>query len=274
MERSCERAVALGLPAIAFTEHVDFTHWAVEPARAAELPAHLRSRLGGGLLFPPDLDLAGYLGCVDRCRRRFPGLRIRTGAEVGEPHWHDRRVRALVADGGFDLVLGSLHSLPGPGRPWLVDHLYPSRPAAEVVRDYLGELLRMVETGGGFAALAHIDYPVRRWPAEAGRYDPLRFEEEHRAVLRTLAGTGRALEVNTRVPLAPQVLRWWYEVGGGAVCFGSDAHEPSAVASGFAEAARTAEAAGFRPGRHPLDFWLRARRADRPAAGRLTPAWP
>jgi histidinol-phosphatase (PHP family) len=255
MERSCEQAVALGLPAIAFTEHVDFTHWVVE---AAEVPPHLRSRLAGGRLLPPDLDVAGYLECVDRCRRKFRGLRIRTGAEIGEPHWHPDQVRELVAAGSFDLVLGSLHSLPAPARPRLVDHLAFSRPA-ELVRDYLHELRRMIESGGGFAVLAHIDYPIRHWPAAAGRYDPRRLEEEHRAVLRALAGTGRALEVNTRVPLSPQVVRWWYEVGGEAVSFGSDAHEPSAVASGFAEAARMAEAAGFRPGRDRYDFWLRAR---------------
>ena len=27
MEQTCRRAVALGLPAVAFTEHVDFTEW-------------------------------------------------------------------------------------------------------------------------------------------------------------------------------------------------------------------------------------------------------
>jgi histidinol-phosphatase (PHP family) len=260
MERSCERAQALGLPSIAFTEHADFTDWTVGPERVAELPEHLRSRVAGGRLLPPALDLAGYLACVDRCRSRFPGLTILTGIEVGEPHWHADRVAGLLAAGPVDRLLGSLHSLPTGGRLRLVDDLYQTRPAAEVVRDYLAELLRMVEAGGEFAALAHIDYPVRYWPAAAGPYRPDELAGEHRAVLRALAGSGRALEVNTTVPLPEQVLRWWYEVGGEAVCFGSDAHEPSLVARGFAAAAALAEACGFRPGRHPYDFWRRAGR--------------
>jgi histidinol-phosphatase (PHP family) len=260
MVRSCERAQALGLPSIAFTEHADFTHWSVEPADVAALPEHLRPRVAGGRLVPPALDLAGYLECVDRCRSRFPGLRVRSGVEVGEPHWHPGRVGELLGSGGVDRVLGSLHTLRVRDQLRMVDDLYGERPPLEVVRDYLAELLRMVDSGGGFAVLAHIDYPVRSWPDPAGRYDPRELADEHRAVLRALAGTGRALELNTTVPLPAPVLRWWYEEGGGAVCFGSDAHQPSDVAREFAAAAALASACGFRPGRHPDDFWRRTGR--------------
>jgi histidinol-phosphatase (PHP family) len=242
MERSCERALALGLPSIAFTEHADYTPW----TRA------------DGRLEPPELDVAGYLACVQRCRDRFPGLRILSGVEVGEPHWHRTRVEALTGGGGFDRVLGSLHSAEARGEFRLVDDLYGVRRAGQVVRDYLGEALRMVESGADFAVLAHIDYPIRYWPESAGPYDPRSFRSEYRSVLRALARTGRALEVNTTVPLHPEVVRWWYEEGGEAVSFGSDAHEPSRVAGGFAEAGAMVEAAGFRPGRHPHDFWVRS----------------
>jgi histidinol-phosphatase (PHP family) len=51
MERSCARAVGLGLPSVAFTDH---------------------------------------------CRDKFPGLRILSGAELGEPHWHPDQVRAVL----------------------------------------------------------------------------------------------------------------------------------------------------------------------------------
>ena len=53
-----------------------------------------------------------------------------------------------------------------------------------------------------------------------------------------------------------EFVRWWREEGGRAVCFGSDAHRPDLVATGFAGAAAMVEAVGFRPGRHPHDHWL------------------
>ena len=47
-------------------------------------------------------------------------------------------------------------------------------------------------------------------------------------MFRALAGTGRALEVNTSSPLASvDQVRWFREEGGEAVSFGSDAHQPS-----------------------------------------------
>jgi histidinol-phosphatase (PHP family) len=126
------------------------------------------------------------------------------------------------------------------------------------MRDYLAGVAAMVSTNGMFVALAHIDYPVRSWPTEkAGPFDPTAFEEEFRHALRATAQSGRALEINTRLPLHATILAWWYEEGGDAITFGSDAHLPALVGHGFTEAAQMAEAHGFRPGDHPYDLWGR-----------------
>jgi histidinol-phosphatase (PHP family) len=77
-------------------------------------------------------------------------------------------------------------------------------------------------------------------------------------VFRALAGTGRALEVNTTSPLASvDQVRWFFEEGGEAVSFGSDAHSAEAVGQRFDLAVDVVEAAGFRPGRDRFDFWRR-----------------
>jgi histidinol-phosphatase (PHP family) len=257
MERSCARAVALGLPSIAFTEHADFTAWVVDPEVRARLqPATAAWLLPDGRFRPPPLDAPAYLACVQRCRELFPGLRILSGTELGEPHWHEEPVRALLGTGTFDRVLGSVHSLELAGTR-IVDFLFDRAEPAYLVKAYLAEALRMVKSAAPFAVLAHVDYPVRHWPEEAGPFDPVLFEDEYRAVLAALAGSGRALEANAAVPLPPVIMRWWYEAGGEALVFGSDAHDPSDVAERFADLAAAAEAAGFHPGRHPHDFWRR-----------------
>jgi histidinol phosphatase-like PHP family hydrolase len=51
-------------------------------------------------------------------------------------------------------------------------------------------------------ACSHIDYPVRYRPTgQAGPFDPEAFEEKFRHALRATARSGRALEINTRLPL-------------------------------------------------------------------------
>lgn len=258
MERSCAKAVELGLPAIAFTEHVDHTVWTAA-LDALDGDDHLATLVApDGLLTPSEFDASGYLEAIETCRERFPSLRILSGLELGEPHWHAAAIAKVLGAGHFDRVLGSLHCLPDGDRFAEPPGLYGHRAAAEVVRQYLAEVARLVTDSDVFSVLAHVDYPIRSWPVqEAGPFELSAFEAEFRHALRATAQSGRALEINTRIPLHSTLVTWWHEEGGEAVTFGSDAHEPSAVARGFRDAAAMAEAHGFRPGRHPYDFWPR-----------------
>ena len=255
MAETCRRAVDLGLPAVAFTEHVDLTPWTVRAGELDDFP-HLRRYETAGLeVVPPTFDADGYLAAVERCRDLFPGLRIVTGVEFGEPHRFPAQAAELLGGHRFDRVLGSLHCLPMGERFYEVGGLYFDRPPGEVLREYLAEIPRLVAGDDRFEVLAHIDYAVRSWPADGPAFEVGEFEEEFRHALRSLAG--RALEVNTRRRPIPEIVRWWREEGGAAISFGSDAHTPAGLAHGFAEAAAMVEAHGFRPGRHAHDLWRR-----------------
>jgi len=264
MEGSCARAVELGLPAIAFTEHVDCTRWVIAPKVRAQMDERFAALVRpDGRFEAPPLAVDGYLACLRECRERFPGLRILAGVELEAPHWYPDQVTAILKRVDGERVLGALHTVEVGGEPWPIEDLLgPFAPEGmtpeRAMREYLAEALRMVESSSPFAVLAHIDYPVRHWPEPAGPFDPAAFEEEYCVVLRALASSGRALEVNTTVPLGPEIVRWWHEAGGEAVSFGSDSHSPSRVGRRFAEAAAMVEAQGFRPGNLPHDLWCRS----------------
>src|ERR1700694_3360205 len=102
MERSCERALEIGLPALAFTEHADFVtiHKDQHPVE------------------------------IERCRAKFKGLRILSGVELGEPHWFPDETAAVMGAGKLDRVLGSIHCVRLDGE--VVDaSQFQSRPPAE-----------------------------------------------------------------------------------------------------------------------------------------------
>ncbi|WP_245160188.1 PHP domain-containing protein [Blastococcus sp. CT_GayMR20] len=251
MRRACERAVALGLPAIAFTEHLDFTVWHEDDAATSQglVDRHPAHQL--------PIDVEGYFAELEECRGRFPDLRILSGVETGEPHLFEASVADHLARSPVDRILGSLHSLELDGRLVGVGRLLYVDPDT-TMRRYLAEIVRMIETSDVFQVLAHVDFPRRYWPGGTDRYVEKTYEEEYRAVFRALASTGRALEVNTSSPLASvDQVRWFHEEGGQAVSFGSDAHAPAAVGQRFDLAVDVVEAAGFRPGRDRLDFWRR-----------------
>jgi len=251
MRRACEKAVHSGLPAIAFTEHLDFTVWDPDDRATDEgLVERHASRHA-------DIDVQGYFAELAEVRDRFPELRILSGVETGEPHLFKASVAGYLRNAPVDRVLGSLHSLAKDGRLYGVGHLL-WQDEDGTMRRYLAELVDMIESSAVFQVLAHVDFPRRYWPGGTHRFVEKDYEEEYRAVFRALATTGRALEINTSSPLASaDQIRWFHEEGGGAVSFGSDAHNPSAVGQKFDLAVDVVEAAGFRPGRDRFDFWRR-----------------
>ena len=244
MERSCGRALELGLPAIAFTEHAEW-----ETVHEGQ----------------HSVDIAGYHEAVARCRAKFKELRILSGVEFGEPHWHPEETARVIAAGPLERVLGSIHVVHLGGD--VVDasqfRFRPEAEHAKAVREYFHEVLALVESTQPFEILAHIDYSKRYWPASLAPYREEDFEEELRAILVALVRRGAVLEANTtrgeegKLCPGPTVLRWWHEVGGAAVSFGSDAHEPDKIAASFEQAAQMVEAAGFKPAADPLAFWRR-----------------
>lgn len=252
MELECRSAIERGIPAVAFTEHVDFTQWA-----AGDRPDSLKVGERPGVA---PLDIAGYSADISRCRDMFPQLRILSGIEAGEPHYFPASVAGVLDAGRFERVLGSLHAIPLQGKlEWVNAELFELIDPFELMDRYFTDMVTLVEGCDLFTVLAHCDYPRRYWPHDrAGAYHEAHFEEHYRTVFRGLAGSGRALEINTRSPLASvELIRWWWEEGGDAVSYGSDAHAPARVGDAFDVAVDIVEAAGFRPGRDRYDFWRR-----------------
>lgn len=259
MEATCARAVRLGLPAISFTEHLDVGAWQPPPGGWSFTGA-VRGRLDDhGRFLSEPLEVQAYVEEVERCRHLFPDLRIRCGVELSEGHWYPAAV-AEVLRWGFERVVGSLHALPDLEHPGDVVEMRGAvvqRGVLGAVTAYLDEAALMAASDAPFDVLGHLDYPLRYWSRDAGPVPWDDLEERVRHVLRVLAGTGRALEVNTRRPLELLVVRWWREAGGGAVAFGSDAHEPGALAARWREVADAVTSAGFRPAADPTALWVR-----------------
>ena len=195
MVRSCEQAIAAGLPAIAFTEHLEFTVGGAGDAIVAIATDH---RWWGRI---KPLDVTGYMASIEDCRQRFPGLRIWSGVEAGEPHLFGASAGSIVGGHAFDRVLGSLHAVPFRGRLVAADALFGVMPDGDAMRYYFAELVALIEGSDLFQVLAHLDFPRRYWPKGAHRYREEPFEEEYRVALRALASSGRVLEINTKTPL-------------------------------------------------------------------------
>ena len=124
MRKACERAVDLGLPAIAFTEHLDFTDWLDDDRASTD------GLLGRHPAHQLPIDVEGYFAELTDVRERFPQLRIWSGVETGEPHLFAASVGAHLRDSPVDRILGSLHSLDLDGHLVGVGRVLYSDPDA------------------------------------------------------------------------------------------------------------------------------------------------
>ncbi len=135
----CERAVAIGLPAVVFTEHFDFDD--VWRTTRDDLMPHQQS-----LLDPDGISGHRHWRCRVTSRASTvavvdsPELTILTGVEFGQPHLFGHRAAELVDLSTFDRVNGSLHTLKVGDDRYEPNTLFRMWPADDVMRAYLEEI--------------------------------------------------------------------------------------------------------------------------------------
>ncbi len=233
MSAVCETAIARGMREIAFTDHVDYG--------PDDLPNYFRP--------------VEYLAEIERCRARYGDrLTIRAGLEIGEPHIFAQELEAILAVGEFDLVLGSAHYADVLQCAWKLRFF--EQPLRQAYEAYFRQTVRLAAEGD-FDVLTHLDL-VKRDAHKFGKaYDgPEPYADLIRAALRSIVERGKGIEINTSslykgkgmAETCPslEILRWYRELGGEILTFGSDAHTPDKIGAHFDVAVDMARSVGFR----------------------------
>lgn len=229
-----ENAYQRGLQGLSVTDHFECDCW--------EEDAYLMRQKQSSL------DVA-------KTRAAFRNRLILThGIELGNPHHSYTVAQDVLCSQRFDFVLASLHRM----RDWknFYDLDYAKLSASDVhgmIRQYFTELLEIV-SWGNFDSLAHFTLPVRYLVNRCGiPIDFYRYQEQIDEILRLLAHTGRALEINTsglrsrlQETLPPKwIIQRFQRWGGEKVTIGSDAHSALDIGEGIAAAMQQLQSLGM-----------------------------
>lgn len=226
----CERMIALGVPEICVTDHVDL------------LPHDPDS----GYFRPGE-----YFAALACCRERFAGrLIVKAGMEIGEPHRSPDEVTRLTTAYPLDFVIGSLHWVGS--RQSMEARYFEGWSGRDAFAAYFAELLPMVQHGD-FDVVGHLDVPKRYGFELCGPFDPNPHAEAIRAALRVVIEHGKGIEINTGSARRGQgepspgltILRWYKELGGEILTIGSDGHRSEHLGYRLDLAVDLARAAGF-----------------------------
>jgi histidinol-phosphatase (PHP family) len=229
-----ERAMALGLAEICFTEHLEVNLFE-DKAWNREADEY----------------------CEYFSRVEANGLCVRFGIEAGISCSDDDVPELEAKLGGLplDFVIASVHSLDGrvvAGPRW-AEEKSVGGVFAEYIQKILAGIKRMDPSC--YSCIGHIDFPTRFLTDVP---DP-RMAYSHAAdeldeLFRCLISDGKCIEINTGIyrsigdlPIpGGDWLRRYAELGGEFVTFGSDAHQPDQVGYRFREAAEMARCSGIR----------------------------
>lgn len=230
----CQAALDAGLDEITLTDHCDIN---------GEVEA-IYDRFA----------LAAAREEVMAAREQFRGrLVVNWGVELGQPHQYPAEAAALIAAGGFDFVLGSLHNLTAvPDYYYMRYDDMPDALMHQLFARHLEESLAVVRFPG-VHALAHLTYPVRYFAGAGREFDAMQHKPALERLFAEMIARGVALEVNASslrsgLPFTlpdEALVRLYRACGGTRVTLGSDAHKPADVAVGLDQARAMLRRCGF-----------------------------
>lgn len=224
------RALEVGLTEIGFSEHSpmqrdDFDDWRVL-----------------------DRQLGEYVEKVRKAQRDFPQLTIRLALEVDYLPGHEDWIRDLAARHPWDYFIGSVHYVSDG---WAVDNPqklseWKRRDPWQVWSAYF-ERLTMAAESGLFEFIGHADLPKKFGHRPTRDCTPL-----YERFLSAAKRHGCAIELNTaglrkdcrEIYPSREILQLAFQHGV-PITFGSDAHAPEEVGTGFSEAVQLARSVGY-----------------------------
>ena len=233
----CQSAIRAGLSYLAITDHY-------EPEE---------EKRGIVRHFP----FASMAADVFAAREKYAGqLKVALGIEYGQPYLYPDEIQPLVTAYPFDVVLGSVHYIPG--KPGYIQRNYREMTQADrdaVFNEYLDTYDQLVHTDG-IDIVTHPTYPLRYLLRQNIPFDMRDWEERMRGMFRVLVERGIGLEFNAapmRVPnqgipdhTVETLFRWYRDVGGEIVTFASDAHFQAHVGAYCDRTMRILRELGFR----------------------------
>ena len=231
-----------GLCVMAVTDHVELNRFYPADDYGAQetevFPYNFRAAFEGSLAE----TCAAQADCRDTV--------LLCGCEFGQIPQTPALAKRLYADPRLDLVIGSVHELPGKADFYFLDYEHEDIPA--LIHAYFDEVLRLAQTDC-YDILAHLTYGLRYLPNRAG-FDLTPYYPQIDAIFDTLIAKGKALELNgsglkyTDAPYTdPDVslVCRYRRRGGTLLTLATDAHETRYLGYGMDTLEQAAKDAGF-----------------------------
>ncbi|MBR5722069.1 MAG: histidinol-phosphatase HisJ family protein [Oscillospiraceae bacterium] len=236
-----EAANRLGLRFMAVTDHVEINRYYPAEYYHAE-PSDMYFYDGKGVF---EDSMASVAAAQADCAP----LVLLAGAEVGQIPQDPEKSALIYQDPRVDLVIGSVHELPG--RPDFYFLNYDAEDIPALVTAYFEEVLRTAQSDC-YDILGHLTYGLRYLP-DRRAYDLTPHLELIDEILMTVIRKQKAIELNGSGLRKPQLyidpdlvlVKRYRELGGRYLTISTDAHDTQYLGFGIDLLEDMARTAGF-----------------------------
>ena len=234
-------AEKLGLQFMAVTDHVEINRW-YPAAYYGGVESEMYAYNGEGIFEASAAETAAEA-------LKSAKVKLLCGAEVGQIPQDPEKAARLYRDPRVDLVIGSVHELPGKPDFFFLDYDKEDIPA--LMDAYFSEVLRTAQTDC-WDVLGHLTYGLRYLP-DRRSYDITPHLPLIDRIFRTVIAKDKAIELNGSglkydepfTDPGADLLRRYYTLGGRRLTLSTDAHDTAYLGYGIDTLEDMARAAGF-----------------------------
>lgn len=241
----CERAIQLGLDAMAVTDHCevnrffDKDHYKIDYEQKYD-------DYGFNKAFE------NSMAETTAAKELYSGkLNLICGLELGQPLADMEVTEKILEDKRLDFIIASMHEMPGHDDFAFLDYSQEDVPA--LLEQDFNEILKIAKWGK-FDVLGHITYALRYIQGNQNiPVDMTPYQDIIREILKTVIEKGKGIEINTsglRQKFGDtfpsfEYIKLYRELGGEILTVGSDSHTTADLAKGVREGIEIAAQAGF-----------------------------
>ncbi len=142
------------------------------------------------------MDVSGLYAGLVQMKEKYAGqLKVRVGAELGQPQANPEAAALFIRDyGDLDFVIGSIHNMEKDLDVYYYD--FTKIDVAKMYDHYVDWLLKLSEMGD-FDVMGHLTYPLRyMFERNQLRLDLRPYEEKFRQLFKNLTEKSRGIELN------------------------------------------------------------------------------
>lgn len=247
IELVIEKAVSLGLSALAVTDHCECNRWYSEEHYKDEDTYRY---------FDFGKDFESSVSTVTRLKEKYSDkIELICGVELGQAEQEPEIADIVVNDKRVDFIIGSVHQLPKTEDFAFLDYkMFSESEIKNLLERYFLEIHKLC-LWGKFDILGHLTYVLRYMEGAFGiKMDMSRYNDIIEEIFKAVISKGKGIEINTsglrqqykNTFPSYEYVRLYKELGGEILSLGSDSHFVEDIGKGIAEGAKIARNAGFR----------------------------